>query len=79
MRAAIAFLVTTFLFTQALAATYYFDFATGSDSNAGTKISPWKHHKYMTGATSNAAAMIHAAGDQYIQGRRDMGFNLLSV
>lgn len=27
----------------AFAATYYVDFAAGSDTNAGTQASPWRH------------------------------------
>ncbi len=46
-------------------ASYYFDFVGGSDSNTGTKLSPWKRHKFMTGVTGNAAAMAHVAGDNY--------------
>ena len=48
---------------QAVAATYYIDFASGSDSSAGTKASPWKRHPYMAGFTGS---YTHQAGDQFI-------------
>lgn len=51
----------------ASANTYYIDFNNGSDSNDGfSKNAPWKHHPFMVGATGNAAAHAHAAGDHYI-------------
>jgi hypothetical protein len=49
---------------QASAATYYIDFATGSNANNGTaKATPWK---YAPGMTSFAGSYAHAAGDQFI-------------
>lgn len=46
------------------AATYYFDFAGGSDSNTGTNsISPWKRHPYMSGYTGH---YVHVSGDRFI-------------
>src|ERR1700730_3370305 len=46
------------------AATYYFDYASGSDSNSGTsKSSPWKHHPYMAGWSGNYS---HSSGDRFI-------------
>jgi hypothetical protein len=46
------------------AATYYFDYASGSDSNSGTsKSSPWKHHPYMPGWSGNYS---HSSGDHFI-------------
>lgn len=45
-------------------ATYYIDFASGSDSNNGTsKSTPWKRHPDMAGWSGSYS---HAAGDQYI-------------
>ena len=51
--------------------TFYIDSDSGSNSNAGTKASPWKTHPYMqtSGAcsgTGKAPAYSHAAGDQFI-------------
>ena len=49
---------------SARAATYYVDYAGGSDSNAGTsKTAPWKLHPFMVGFTGT---YTHAAGDQFI-------------
>lgn len=46
------------------AATYYMDFAAGSDSNSGTSESaPWKHHPYMQGWSGS---YTHTAGDRFI-------------
>lgn len=58
------------LAVQLQAATYYYSFVSGDDTRTSTqaknKATPWKHHKYMQGATSNAAAYTHVAGDQHI-------------
>jgi hypothetical protein len=43
--------------------TRYIDFANGSDSNAGTKLAPWKLCPGMVGF---AGSYSHAAGDQFI-------------
>src|ERR1700739_3033071 len=49
---------------QSRGATYYIDYATGSDSNAGTsKSTPWKRQPYMVGFSGS---YNHAAGDQFI-------------
>jgi hypothetical protein len=46
------------------AATYYFDYATGSDANNGTsKSTPWKHHPSME---PFSGSYTHVAGDQFI-------------
>lgn len=46
------------------AATYYINFAAGSDTNNGTaKETPWQRHPYMKGWTGSYS---HAAGDQFI-------------
>ena len=57
--------------STALAATYYIDYASGSNSNAGTsKSAPWKSHPYMqtsSACTGGAAPTYsHAAGDAFI-------------
>jgi hypothetical protein len=45
-------------------ATYYVDFASGADTNAGTsKSAPWKHAPGMNGF---GASYVHAAGDRFI-------------
>src|SRR6266849_1753199 len=50
---------------------FYIDYTGGSNSNAGTKASPWKTHPYMqtssacTGSGS-APGYSHQAGDQFI-------------
>jgi hypothetical protein len=51
--------------------TFYIDYAAGSNSNTGTKASPWKTHPYMqAGAsctgTGSAPSYSHVAGDQFI-------------
>src|SRR6266849_6576900 len=51
--------------------TFYIDYAGGSNSNAGTKASPWKTHTYMqTGSactgSGSAPGYSHQAGDQFI-------------
>ncbi len=43
--------------------TYYVDFASGSDSNAGTKEAPWKHAPGDPKATGNPAATKLAPGN----------------
>ena len=48
----------------AMSATYYVDFATGSDSNAGTsQEAPWKRAPGMNGFAGNYA---HSPGDRFI-------------
>jgi hypothetical protein len=48
-------------------ATYFIDFATGSNSNAGTSTgAPWKHCPGDTNATGTAAATSLVAGDTVI-------------
>src|SRR5579862_904931 len=51
--------------------TFYIDYASGSNSNPGTKASPWKSHPYMqagAGCTGGgtAPAYSHQAGDHFI-------------
>lgn len=53
------------------ARTFYIDYASGSNSNPGTKASPWKSHPYMqpgAGCTGSGAAPAysHQAGDNFI-------------
>lgn len=49
---------------NALAATYYIDYASGSDSNKGTlETTPWQHQPYMQGWTGN---YTHQPGDRFI-------------
>jgi hypothetical protein len=49
------------------AATYYIDFASGADTNAGTsKSAPWKHAPGMTGCTSICSSQAINAGDSII-------------
>src|SRR3954452_18289183 len=49
---------------SAPAATYYVDFASGSDSNGGTsKASPWQRCPGMQGFNHS---YVHAAGDRFI-------------
>ena len=58
--------------------TYYIDYATGNDSNAGNcTTTPWKHQPYMNGST---VTYTHRAGDKFIfKGgvieRRQTGFS----
>lgn len=48
-----------------MSATYYIDFASGSDANVATsKSSPWKYAPGMTGYTNTG--YVHSAGDQFI-------------
>src|SRR5262245_2261519 len=58
-------LVLTFLLAlNASAATYYIDYASGSDSNSGlSKSAPWQRHPYMA---KFAGSYKHQAGDQFI-------------
>ncbi len=50
--------------TMALSSrTFYIDLVSGNDSQAGTKLAPWKHAPGMTGFS---ATYSHAAGDQFI-------------
>jgi hypothetical protein len=49
--------------------TFYIDYGTGSDTNAGTKASPWKTHPFMACSThpgSGAGSYTHQAGDAAI-------------
>jgi hypothetical protein len=59
-------IVSAFLLAVNLqAATYYVDFATGSDANNGTaKATPWKYAPGMAGYTH--VGYVHSAGDQFI-------------
>lgn len=51
----------------AATATYYVDYDTGSDSNAGTSSgAPWKHLPWDANATGTPAAYIGSAGDEII-------------
>lgn len=54
-----------FLFAKsASGATYYVDYASGSDSNSGTsKSTAWRHQPYMKGWTGQ---YTHSTGDQFI-------------
>lgn len=54
-----------FLVQWVQAATYYIDFATGSDANNGTSTAtPWKHEPGDVNATGTADATTLAAGDR---------------
>lgn len=45
-------------------ATYYIDYSSGSDANAGTSTgAPWQRHPYMNGFSGT---YTHAAGDHFI-------------
>lgn len=61
-------LLATLLFcaaVQAHATTYFIDFATGSDANAGTsKAAPWKRHPYMAGFAGGP--YFHVPGDRFV-------------
>ncbi len=51
--------------------TFYIDFSSGSNSNVGSKASPWKSHPFMQAGsgctgTGSAPAYTHQAGDQFI-------------
>jgi hypothetical protein len=49
---------------SAFAGTYYIDYLSGSDKNAGiSKVAPWKRHPYMQTFTGT---YTHAAGDIFI-------------
>ena len=53
----------------ASANTYYIDYSSGSDTNVGSKASPWKSHPYMNCSThpaSGSGSYAHVAGDQFI-------------
>lgn len=45
-------------------ATYHIDYAGGSNSNSGSKASPWKIHPYMQGGS--VIAYTHTPGDRFI-------------
>jgi hypothetical protein len=52
---------------DALATSYYIDYATGNDSNSGTsKTTPWQHAPGMTGCVSNCASDSPKGGDSFI-------------
>lgn len=60
------YLLTIFILLASLSAsagTYYIDYATGSDANPGTKVSPWKRAPSMNGFTGTYS---HSAGDRLI-------------
>jgi len=62
MRLALSILLCCAL--GAKGATYYIDFASGNNSNAGTSTgAPWKHSPGDTNATSTAASVTLVAGD----------------
>lgn len=51
--------------------SFYIDYASGSNSNPGTKSAPWKSHPYMqpgTGCTGSGSSpsYSHQAGDRFI-------------
>lgn len=50
----------------AQAATYYVDYANGSDTNAGTKVSPWQRAPGMRGCANICASTTVNAGDSII-------------
>ena len=53
--------------TNSFGVTYYIDFASGSDGNAGTsKSGPWQYAPGMAGCASNCAAYVNNPGDQFI-------------
>jgi hypothetical protein len=53
--------------SRASAGTFYIDFATGSDTNAGTsKAAPWKHAPGMAVCSGNCSSHAVAAGDTFI-------------
>jgi hypothetical protein len=53
--------------SSAQAATFYIDFASGADSNAGaSKAAPWKHAPGMQGCSSDCSSYSHALGDRFI-------------
>ncbi|MFO1497454.1 MAG: Calx-beta domain-containing protein [Verrucomicrobiota bacterium] len=64
MKRLVTILVLLAAFTPLRAATYYIDWATGSDSNSGTSTSsPWKRAPGMNGF---AGSYRHTAGDRFI-------------
>ncbi len=68
----IACLVPLLCGVDAVAATYYIDYAAGSNSNNGTsKTTPWKTHPYMQAAAACTGSgstphYTHSAGDTFI-------------
>jgi hypothetical protein len=58
-----ALMVCLFIGTTAYCSTYYIDFASGNDTNSGTKASPWQRAPYMN---DFAGHYTHASGDQFI-------------
>jgi hypothetical protein len=57
-------LFLTLAISQGYSATYYIDFAAGSDANDGlTRSTPWKRHPYMKGS---ATRYSHASGDRFV-------------
>src|SRR5579859_2166070 len=54
---------------RATVRTFYIDYGSGSNSNAGTQASPWKSHPYMQNASGCGGALpsyTHQTGDQFI-------------
>jgi hypothetical protein len=52
---------------SAQASTFYIDFASGADSNAGASTAtPWKHAPGMQGCSGNCAAKTPQPGDRFI-------------
>ena len=58
-----AFLSVFLCVPAAFAATYYVNYATGTDTNAGTSVAPWKHAPGDANATGNAKSVALKAGD----------------
>ncbi len=56
-------MATLMIVNAAFPATYYIDYTGGSDSNNGTKSTPWKRHPYMVGF---AGSYTHTTGDRFI-------------
>jgi hypothetical protein len=53
--------------TNSFGVTYYIDFASGSDNNAGTsKSAAWQNAPGMMGCASSCAAYVKNPGDQFI-------------
>jgi hypothetical protein len=47
-------------------ASYYIDFSSGSDSNSGTRVSPWKRCPGMLGASGKVKTYSWISGDTFI-------------
>jgi hypothetical protein len=65
LRLVLPILLWTFLAAgNVLAATYYVDFASGADTNAGTSTTaPWKHAPGMTGCSNTCSSTTLSGGD----------------